>query len=69
MMDIVLIIGPDQIQNFLVNFLMLTGQRWLEGLLNEHSTRFYNQLGMKKHVFCRLLSVLQVGSGLCDTKT
>ena len=47
---------------------ILTGQRWLEELLNGHSTRFYNQLGMKKHVFCRLLSELQVGSGLHDTR-
>jgi hypothetical protein len=42
---------------------ILTGQRWLEELLNGHSTRFYNQLGMKKHIFCRLLSELQVKSG------
>jgi hypothetical protein len=34
---------------------ILTGQRWLEELLNGHPTRFYNQLGMKKLVFCRLL--------------
>jgi hypothetical protein len=47
---------------------ILTGQRWLEELLNGHSTRFYNQLGMKKHIFCRLLSELQVKSGLCNMK-
>jgi hypothetical protein len=47
---------------------ILTGQRWLEELLNGHSTRFYNQLGMKKHVFCRLLLELQVKSGLRDTR-
>jgi len=47
---------------------ILTGQRWLEELLNGHSTRFYNQLGMKKHVFCKLLLELQVKSGLRDTR-
>jgi len=47
---------------------ILTGQRWLEELLNGHSTQFYNQLGMKKHVFCKLLLELQVKSGLRDTK-
>jgi hypothetical protein len=47
---------------------ILTGQRWLEELLNGHPTRFYNQLGMKKLVFCRLLLELRVKSGLHDTK-
>lgn len=33
----------------------LTGQGWVDELMNGHSRRFYNQLGLHKHVFERLV--------------
>lgn len=36
----------------------LTGQQWCDELLAGHDDRFYNELGMHKHVFEQLLLVL-----------
>ena len=46
----------------------LTGQNWIDELLNGHSGRFYNQLGMHKHVFSALVKVLQSWTAFADTK-
>jgi len=37
----------------------LRGQDWVEELLHGHDGRFYNQMGMHKHVFKQLLRELQ----------
>ena len=47
---------------------ILTGQMWLDELLDGHPIRFYNAFGMKKHIFQRLLVQLQIQNGLVDTK-
>ncbi|KAF8194058.1 hypothetical protein K438DRAFT_1469886, partial [Mycena galopus ATCC 62051] len=47
---------------------VLTGHGWLSELLNGHPDRFRAQLGMAQHVFLRLLSELQLFSGLVHTK-
>jgi hypothetical protein len=36
----------------------LTGQDWINELLQGHDTRFHNELGMHKHVFKRLVKML-----------
>jgi hypothetical protein len=36
----------------------LTGQQWTAELLAGHDVRFHNELGLRKHVFNQLLSVL-----------
>ncbi|KAI9449806.1 hypothetical protein BJY52DRAFT_1078290, partial [Lactarius psammicola] len=36
----------------------LRGQDWITELLTGHDGRFHNELGLNKHVFRRLLSVL-----------
>jgi hypothetical protein len=46
----------------------LTGQDWVDELLNGHSGRFYNQLGMHRHVFHKLLDTLRSLTGFDDTK-
>jgi hypothetical protein len=45
----------------------LSGQQWIDELIAGHDGRFYNELGMHKHVFWSLLSVLRENAGLCDT--
>jgi hypothetical protein len=47
---------------------MLSGQDWINELISGHDGRFYNELGMHKHVFWRLLAVLQTDAGLQDTR-
>ncbi|KAH9071565.1 hypothetical protein EDB83DRAFT_2170928, partial [Lactarius deliciosus] len=46
----------------------LSGQAWLQELLNGHSLRFYDNIGMSKHVFLKLLHELQMHAGLRDSK-
>src|ERR1700722_9954702 len=46
----------------------LSGQEWMEELLNGHDERFYNEMGMHKHVFQQLLKVLAKLGGLKDSK-
>jgi hypothetical protein len=46
----------------------LTGQAWVDELLNGHEGQFYNELGMHKHVFWRLLNVLERLADFGDTK-
>ena len=47
---------------------VLSGQQWLDELLAGHDLRFYNELGMHKHVFRRLLTTLEADAGLHDTR-
>jgi hypothetical protein len=37
----------------------LTGELWVQELLDGHEDRIYNELGMRKNVFHRLLKVIQ----------
>ena len=46
----------------------LSGQAWLQELLNGHPVRFHNNIGMSKHVFRKLVHELQMYAGLEDTK-
>jgi hypothetical protein len=47
---------------------ILSGQDWIDELITGHDGRFYNEMGMQKHVFWALLSVLRRDVGLHDTK-
>jgi hypothetical protein len=46
----------------------LTGQAWVEELLQGHPLRFYDNMTMNRHVFRQLLQALIVKVGLGDTK-
>jgi hypothetical protein len=52
----------------LVHTSWLTGQDWIDELLIRHNGRFYNELGLNKHVFRRLIAVLERDAGLCATR-
>jgi hypothetical protein len=47
---------------------VLTGQLWLDELLEGHPTRFQEQMGMAHHVFHQLSNELQTYCGLSNTK-
>lgn len=47
---------------------VLSGQLWLDELLGGHDGRFYNELGMQKFVFRRLLTMLETNAGLQGTR-
>jgi hypothetical protein len=47
---------------------VLSGQDWMEELLQGHDGRFYNEMGIHKHVFRRLVGALQRVVGLSDTR-
>ena len=46
----------------------LSGEHWVQELLDGHEDRIYNELGMHKHVFNRLLAVLGRDAGLHGTR-
>ena len=46
----------------------LSGADWLDELLEGHDTRFYDNMGMNRHVYCWLLEILGKKAGLRDTK-
>ena len=46
----------------------LTGQQWCDELLAGHNDRFYNELGMQKHVFDQLLLVLDRDANLSGSR-
>ena len=46
----------------------LSGQDWVEELLEGHATPFYTAMGINKHVFLALLNELQQRCGLKNTK-
>ena len=45
----------------------LSGQQWVDELIAGHDVRFYNELGMQKFVFRRLLAVLEQNGQLSET--
>ena len=45
----------------------LSGQQWVDELITGHDVRFYNELGMQKFVFRRLLAVLEQNGQLSET--
>ena len=47
---------------------VLSGQLWLDELLSGHDGRFYNEIGMNKFVFRRLLTTLERDAGLHGTR-
>ena len=47
---------------------VLSGQLWIEELLCGHDVRFYNELGMNKFIFNRLITILEADSGLQGTR-
>ena len=47
---------------------ILRGQQWVDELREGHPGRFKNKMGMSKHVFDRLLEVLQEDGELNDTR-
>jgi hypothetical protein len=47
---------------------ILSGQDWINELIAGHDGRFYNEMGMKKHVFRALLSTLRRDAGLHSTR-
>ena len=47
---------------------ILSGHDWIDELLTGHDGRFYNEMGMQKHVFYALISVLRRDVGLRDTR-
>jgi hypothetical protein len=46
----------------------LTGDQWVQELINGHEERFYNKMGMNNMVFTRLLDLLVREAGLRDTR-
>ncbi|KAF8260593.1 hypothetical protein EI94DRAFT_1518339, partial [Lactarius quietus] len=46
----------------------LSGQLWIDELMAGHSARFFNELGMHKFVFKRLLQVLEWDGSLSGTQ-
>ena len=46
----------------------LSGQQWVDELIAGHDMRFYNELGMQKFVFRRLLAVLEQNGQLSETR-
>ena len=47
---------------------ILSGQQWIDELIDGHDSQFYNEMDMQKHIFWNLLTKLQRNSGLGDTK-
>jgi len=46
----------------------LSGQEWVNELLNDHPARIHNNLGMHKHVFSRMVEWVSRNGGLMDTR-
>src|SRR5881394_3560736 len=46
----------------------LTGQGWVQELLLGHQTRFYDNMGLNRHVFRHLLQALISKAGQGDTR-
>ena len=46
----------------------LSGQDWIDDLLTGHDEQFYNEFGLRKHVFKNLLSVLSRDASLHGTR-
>jgi len=48
--------------------LRLTGDQWVQELIDGHEERFYNEMGMHETVFTRLLDLLMREAGLRNTR-
>jgi hypothetical protein len=46
----------------------LTGDQWVQELIDGHEERFYNEMGMRDIVFQQLLELLEREGGLRDTR-
>lgn len=46
----------------------LSGEEWVQELLQGHENRIYNELGMNKTVFLNLLKVLRIDAGVCGLR-
>ena len=46
----------------------LSSQAWMDELLQGHTARFKDQMGMERHVFCALLGILGRKGLLRDSK-
>ena len=46
----------------------LTGQNWIDELWDGHDRQFYNEIGLHKHVFAKLVSVLERDAGIIHTR-
>jgi hypothetical protein len=46
----------------------LTGDQWVQELIDGYEERFYNKMGMHENVFTQLLDLLMREAGLCDTQ-
>jgi hypothetical protein len=46
----------------------LSGQQWIDELINGHERRFHNEIGLRKHVFTRLVSILEKDAGIVHTR-
>ena len=46
----------------------LMGQDWIDELWDGHDRRFYNEIGLHKHVFAKLVSVLERDAGIIHTR-
>lgn len=51
-----------------MNTSILTGVAWLKELLSGHPVRFYDAIGMPKHVFRKLVRELTLYGGLKNSK-
>ena len=51
-----------------INTSALTGMGWLRELLTGHPVRFYDALGMPKHVFWKLVHELVLHAGLTHSR-
>ena len=47
---------------------ILSGQDWMDELIAGHNGQFYDEMGIHKHMFWSLLSVLQEDTGLHETR-
>jgi len=48
--------------------LRLTGDQWVQELIDSYNERFYNEMGMHETVFTWLLDLLMREAGLHDTQ-
>jgi hypothetical protein len=47
---------------------ILSGNQWIQELLDGHEERFYNEMGMSVTIFTQLLDLLVTEGGLRDTR-
>ena len=47
---------------------LLSGEQWVKELLDGHDERFYNGMGMHQPIFRKILALLKINGGLCDSR-